>query len=80
VVPVVRNPDTKGIREIDAEIRALTEKARKGGLTPDDMANGTFTITNLGFADIDLFTPIIRPPESSILGVGRIVKKPWVRH
>jgi len=80
VVPVVRNPDTKGIREIDAEIRALTEKARKGGLTPDDMANGTFTITNLGFADIDLFTPIIRPPESAILGVGRIVKKPWVRH
>ncbi len=79
VVPVVRNPDTKAIREIDSEIKALTEKARKGGLTPDDMANGTFTITNLGFADIDLFTPIIRPPESAILGVGRIVKKAWVR-
>jgi pyruvate/2-oxoglutarate dehydrogenase complex dihydrolipoamide acyltransferase (E2) component len=79
VVPVIRDPDKKGIMDIDAEIKALTEKARKGGLTPDDMAGGTFTITNLGFADIDLFTPIIRPPESAILGVGRIVKKPWVR-
>jgi pyruvate/2-oxoglutarate dehydrogenase complex dihydrolipoamide acyltransferase (E2) component len=79
VVPVVRNPELKSIREIDAEIKELAQKARQGGLSPDDMANGTFTITNLGFGDIDLFTPIIRPPECAILGLGRIVRKPWVR-
>jgi pyruvate/2-oxoglutarate dehydrogenase complex dihydrolipoamide acyltransferase (E2) component len=43
------------------------------------LANGTFTISNLGFADVDSFTPILRPPESALLGVGRIVQKPVVR-
>jgi pyruvate dehydrogenase E2 component (dihydrolipoamide acetyltransferase) len=43
------------------------------------LANGTFTISNLGFADIDHFTPILRPPESALLGVGRVVEKPVVK-
>jgi pyruvate/2-oxoglutarate dehydrogenase complex dihydrolipoamide acyltransferase (E2) component len=80
IVPVVRNPDIKTIREIDHEILELIQKARENKLSPDDLANGTFTISNLGFADIDFFTPIIRPPESAILGVGRITKKPSVRN
>lgn len=80
IVPVVRNPDIKTIREIDHEILELIQKTRENKLSPDDLANGTFTISNLGFADIDFFTPIIRPPESAILGVGRITKKPSVRN
>lgn len=79
IVPVLRTPDTKTIREIDNEIRELISKVRENRLSPDDLVNGTFTITNLGFADVDHFTPIIRPPESAILGVGRIVKKPVVK-
>jgi pyruvate/2-oxoglutarate dehydrogenase complex dihydrolipoamide acyltransferase (E2) component len=78
IVPVVRSPDRKTIREIDEEVSALVSKTRENRLSPDDLANGTFTITNLGFADIDFFTPIIRPPESAILGVGRLVRKPVI--
>ncbi|MCK4784292.1 MAG: 2-oxo acid dehydrogenase subunit E2 [Desulfobacteraceae bacterium] len=78
IVPVIRNPDLKAIREIDREITELVHKTRENLLSPDDFANGTFTISNLGFADIDHFTPIIRPPESAILGVGRITRKPVV--
>ncbi len=79
VVPVVRNPDLKTIRQIDQEIRELIQKARHKSFSPDDLVNGTFTITNLGFEDVDFFTPIIRPPESAILGIGRIAKRPVVR-
>jgi pyruvate dehydrogenase E2 component (dihydrolipoamide acetyltransferase) len=79
IVPVVRTPDRKTIRDIDREIADLIKKLRANRLSPDDLLNGTFTITNLGFADIDFFTPIIRPPESAILGVGRIMKKPIVK-
>jgi pyruvate dehydrogenase E2 component (dihydrolipoyllysine-residue acetyltransferase) len=79
IVPVVRTPDRKTIRDIDREIADLIKKLRENRLSPDDLVNGTFTITNLGFADIDFFTPIIRPPESAILGVGRIVNKPVVK-
>ena len=79
IVPVVRTPDRKTIRDIDREIADLVKKLRENRLSPDDLMNGTFTITNLGFADVDFFTPIIRPPESAILGTGRIVKKPVVK-
>ena len=79
IVPVVGNPDRKTIRQINANITELVLKTKENRLTPDDFANGTFTISNLGFADIDHFTPIIRPPENAILGVGRIVEKPVVR-
>jgi pyruvate/2-oxoglutarate dehydrogenase complex dihydrolipoamide acyltransferase (E2) component len=80
IVPVVRTPDLKTIREIDHEIAELVKKLRENRLSPDDLVNGTFTITNLGFAEIDHFTPILRPPESAILGTGRIVKKPVVKN
>ena len=80
IVPVVRNPDLKTIREIDTDILGLVERTRENRLSPDDLLNGTFTVTNLGFAEIDSFTPIIRPPESAILGVGRIVHRPSIRN
>ncbi len=79
LVPKIRNADTKSIRDISGELDELAEKAAGKRLLPDDLQAGTFTITNMGSSDIDHFTPIINPPESAILGVGRIIEKPWVR-
>ena len=80
VVPVVRNADKIGLSEISEQIKALAEKARNNQLTPSELQGGTFTITNLGNYGIDAFTPIINPPETGILGVGRIIKKPIVHN
>lgn len=79
IVPKIRNADTKPVRVISEELNELAKKAANKQLLPDDLQAGTFTITNLGSSDIDHFTPIINPPESAILGVGRIIEKPWVR-
>lgn len=76
VVPVIRNADRKSLSEISSALRELVEKAGHGKLTREDMAGGTFTITNLGMYDVDLFIPIINPPETAILGVGRVIEKP----
>ena len=78
VVPVVRNADKERLSEISAQVRGFAERARGNQLTPSELQGGTFTITNLGNFGIDAFTPIINPPESAILGVGRILKKPVV--
>jgi pyruvate dehydrogenase E2 component (dihydrolipoamide acetyltransferase) len=78
VVPVIRNTDKKSLKEIDEAINALTEKARKGKLSREEVSGGTFTISNLGMYGVDFFTPIINPPEAAILGVGRIIQKPLV--
>jgi pyruvate dehydrogenase E2 component (dihydrolipoamide acetyltransferase) len=78
VVPVIRDADKKNLKEIEAAIRELTEKARQLKLTKGDLAGGTFTITNLGMYDVDFFIPIINPPEAAILGLGRIADKPVV--
>jgi len=61
-----------------ADLLSLADKARGGRLTPAEMQGGTFTITNLGAYRIDGFTPILNPPQSAILGVGRIADKPVV--
>ncbi|GIW07388.1 MAG: dihydrolipoamide acetyltransferase component of pyruvate dehydrogenase complex [Dehalococcoidia bacterium] len=79
VVPVLRDAGTRTLRELAADLLALIERARAGRLGPDDLAGGTFTITNLGGQRIDAFTPIINPPEAAILGIGRIAEKPAVR-
>lgn len=79
MVPKLRRPDRKGIRDISTELDGLLEKARAKQLMPDDLQGGTFTVTNLGTWDVDHFTPIVNAPESAILGVGRIVEKPVVR-
>lgn len=76
IVPKVRDAGTKSIVEIQTEIDGVIGLAKKGKLMPDDMAAGTFTVTNLGAWDIDHFTPIVNNPESAILGVGRIVDRP----
>lgn len=76
LVPVVRGALHKSLRQVNQEINLLAERALKGRSLPDDLTGGSFTITNLGVYEIDAFTPIINPPESAILGVGRIVSKP----
>ncbi len=78
LVPVVRDAETKTLRQIAVESRPLLERARAGKLSADEMRGSTFTITNLGMYEIDAFTPIINLPECAILGVGRIVAKPVV--
>ena len=80
VVPVVQNADKERLSEISTQVRDFAERARSNQLTPGELQGGTFTITNLGNFGIDAFTPIINPPESAILGVGRIVKKPVVHN
>jgi pyruvate/2-oxoglutarate dehydrogenase complex dihydrolipoamide acyltransferase (E2) component len=80
IVPKVRDAGSKSIREISADIDRLVEGAKAGSLALDDLALGTFTLTNLGVWDIDDFTPIVNHPESAILGVGRIVEKPVARN
>ncbi len=73
IVPVVRDADTKGFGQISKEVKDLATRARRGRLSPDEVAGGTFTITNLGgYGSVDFFTPIINQPESAILGVGRV--------
>ena len=75
LVPVLRDVQTKSLRQIARELAALVEKAQTGRISPDELHGGTFTITNLGMYEIDAFTPIINLPECAILGVGRIVPK-----
>jgi pyruvate dehydrogenase E2 component (dihydrolipoamide acetyltransferase) len=76
VVPVVRDAGGKKLAEIAAELAGLLAKARENRLTREEMFDGTFTITNLGMFGIDSFAPIVNPPESAILGVGRIAERP----
>ena len=78
VVPVIHDVPSKGLRDIAHERRDLTEHALAGKLLPDDLAGGTFTLTNLGMFDIDAFTPLINLPQCAILGMGRIRAKPVV--
>jgi len=78
IVPVVKNADRLGVVGIHDAFQGMLERAKAGKSTPDDLADGTFTITNLGMFDIETFIPIIKPPECAILGVGAIVREPVV--
>jgi len=78
IVPVIHDADKKSLKEIDALINELTDKARQGKLTKEELSGGTFTITNLGMYGVDFFTPIINPPEAAILAMGKITEKPVV--
>ncbi len=76
MVPVVRDADKKGVRELAEEIRALAQRARERKLQPQEMQGGCFTISSLGGIGGGHFTPIINWPEVAILGVGRSKKQP----
>lgn len=72
LVPVVKYANIKGLQTISEEIKGLAEKARSNSLQPDEMAGGTFTVSNLGMFNIESFTPIINQPEVAILGINAI--------
>ncbi|MDI3213822.1 dihydrolipoamide acetyltransferase family protein [Arthrobacter sp. AL12] len=78
MVPSVRNADKLSARELDAEIRRLTTVVREGKASPAELGSGTFTLNNYGVFGVDGSAAIINHPEVGILGVGRIIDKPWV--
>ncbi|MFD8412577.1 dihydrolipoamide acetyltransferase family protein [Streptomyces sp. NPDC059650] len=78
VVPVVRDAQGRSAESLTAEFARMTELARTGKLAPSDLTGGTFTLNNYGVFGVDGSTPIINHPEAAMLGVGRIVPKPWV--
>ncbi|MGG4167361.1 dihydrolipoamide acetyltransferase family protein [Rossellomorea vietnamensis] len=80
LVPVVKNADRKSMFSISNEINELAGKARDGKLSGDEMKGASCTITNIGSAGGQWFTPVINHPEVAILGVGRIAEKPVVKN
>ncbi|MBH0228984.1 dihydrolipoamide acetyltransferase family protein [Halobacillus yeomjeoni] len=79
LVPVVKDADRKSVFSISSEINELAVKARDGKLATEEMQGGSTTITNIGSAGGQWFTPVINHPEVAILGIGRIAEKPVVR-
>ena len=75
IVPVIHDASRKGILQLAREINDLSARARSGKLRPDDVTEGTFTLSNLGMFAIDRFTAIINPPEVGILAVSRVRKQ-----
>jgi len=78
MTPVIRDADRKGVAEIAREVRDLAERARDRKLQPEEMSNGTFSISNLGMFGIEEFSAVINPPEAAILAVGTIRNEPVV--
>ena len=76
VVPVLHHPAQRDAPDLARELAALVERAQQGRLSPLDMEGGTVTLTNLGGHGVDSFTPILNPPQSAILGAGRIAPRP----
>nr|WP_238586175.1 2-oxoglutarate dehydrogenase, E2 component, dihydrolipoamide succinyltransferase [Rhodococcus rhodochrous] len=76
--PVIHNAGDLSLAELARAIADIAERARKGGLKPDELAGGTFTITNIGSQGALFDTPILVPPQAAMLGTGAIVKRPVV--
>ena len=79
VVPVVRDADESSLQGLARAINDLSDRARRGDLSPDELRGGTFTVTNHGVSGSLLGTPIINQPQAAILGIGRISKRAVVR-
>jgi len=75
LVPVIRDVPDLSLRQVAARARELIDRARRRELRPEEMQDGTFTITNLGSFGIEAFTPIINVPQCAVLGMGRIVRQ-----
>jgi pyruvate dehydrogenase E2 component (dihydrolipoamide acetyltransferase) len=78
VVPVLRDADRRTVPELADELTTLVARARAGELSPGQLTRGTFTLNNYGVFGVDGSTPNINYPQAGLLGVGRIVDKPWV--
>ena len=79
-VPIIKRAEQKTVLEIAKEIDDLSSKAFQKKLDPMDFKGGSFTISNLGVSGVKFFTPIINHPQSAILGIGRMYKKPVVKN
>ena len=79
MTPVIRDADRKGVAQIAEEVRDLAARARDKKLQPEEMTNGTFSISNLGMFGIEEFAAVINPPEGAILAVGTIRDEPVVQ-
>jgi len=78
VAPVIPKTNKKSVADISREIRNLTDRAVQNKLLVSDLTGGTFTVTNLGGYGVDLFAPVINPPQCAILGYGRTSERPVV--
>jgi 2-oxoglutarate dehydrogenase E2 component (dihydrolipoamide succinyltransferase) len=78
IVPVIKNADQKNLAGLARDVNDLANRARNNKLNPDEIQNGTFTITNFGQFGNSTGSPIINQPQVAILGVGTIKKKPVV--
>ncbi len=78
VVPNIKNAHTLSLVDLAAALNGAVATAREGKTQPADMAQGTFTITNIGVFGVDAGTPILNPGESGILCFGQIARRPWV--
>jgi pyruvate dehydrogenase E2 component (dihydrolipoamide acetyltransferase) len=75
IVPVVHDADSQPLGSVARTVRDLTARAQSGTLRPADVARGTASISNLGSYNVDAFTPILLPPQSAVLGIGRIAQR-----
>lgn len=78
ITPIIKKAETKGLKDISAEMKELAGRAREGKLKPEEFQGGTFSISNLGMFGVDDFAAIVNPPQSCILAVGAGVEKPFV--
>ncbi len=78
IVPALRDADRKDLPTLSREIADLADRARRGILAPDDAHGACFSVTNLGAYRVDAFTPLLDPPQTAILGVGRARRRPAV--
>ena len=75
LVPVIKGTDKMSLTQISEAAKDLGKRTKEGGLNPDELTGGTFTVTNLGMFGVDSFTAVINAPEAGILAVGQMKKK-----
>lgn len=78
-MPVIRNAETKGVRDVTAEAKQLAERARQGQLTLEQISGGSFSVSNLGMYGVDSLASIVMPGQGGILGLGMVAERPVVR-
>ncbi len=75
ITPIIRDAETKSVRQISQEVKTLSARAQARRLKPNEYEGGSFSISNLGMYDIDNFTAVINPPQAAILAIGRIQER-----
>jgi pyruvate dehydrogenase E2 component (dihydrolipoamide acetyltransferase) len=78
LVPVIADADARTLEQLSEALTAATQRARGGTLRPAELTGGTFTVNNYGVFGVDGSAPIINHPEVAILGIGRIIERPWI--